>query len=87
MIIEMLAQSETSSEEKAPQWGLVGLHSISTLKEFLYGNENLSSCYYKKKSKRPGNNCSVFSFFYFRKKRVVGGLYFILRKLKRRDIT
>ena len=31
MIIEMLTQSEKSSEEKALQCGLVGLHSTSTL--------------------------------------------------------
>ena len=33
----------------------------------------------------PGNNYYFFSFFYLRKKWVVGGLYFILRKLERRD--
>ena len=45
----------------------------------------MSSCYNEKKSKRPGNSYSVFSFFYLRKKGDVGGLYFILRKLKKRD--
>ena len=81
MIIEMLAQSETSSEEKAPQWGLVGLHSISTLKEFLYGKENVLVLQQEEKQ-TAWKQLFRFFFLLFEEKEGCGRLVFYFKKIK-----